>query len=330
MNAVSVGPNRYTFDSRRWWHGWAAGLFWTWNIIFLAVILLGFAPMQLPDLIRSVREGITPLNFLVQSMVLIAIPIAATIIGVLFLRRQPMKLFALGYVVEWPLLLILLMRFFMIREGNPAITTLLVWLAVAEAAFLWYLLERKPDTGASISGYTRLGGLTLLFAGTLYAAVWLLFYVPPIAAFLVEFIQNIITNITLERNMFGGGPWYQVPLGILVLVLYIFSGSLIVVMPVAAPILAGRAWWQSLRGILDQNKAEEPQASSSRLLVFGFAGLVEKLVERIQAELGGNARVIATGGLAELIAPETGVIDAVEPHLALIGLRLLHDRSVRT
>ena len=65
-------------------------------------------------------------------------------------------------------------------------------------------------------------------------------------------------------------------------------------------------------------------------LVFGFAGLVEKLVERIQAELGGNARVIATGGLAELIAPETGVIDAVEPHLALIGLRLLHDRSIRT
>lgn len=61
-------------------------------------------------------------------------------------------------------------------------------------------------------------------------------------------------------------------------------------------------------------------------LVFGFAGLVEKLVGRIQEELGGDAKVIATGGLAGLIAPETGVIDAVEPHLALVGLRLLYER----
>jgi type III pantothenate kinase len=58
--------------------------------------------------------------------------------------------------------------------------------------------------------------------------------------------------------------------------------------------------------------------------VFGFAGLVEKLVERIQDELGGGARVVATGGLANLILPETGVIEAVEPDLALIGLRLMY------
>lgn len=62
-------------------------------------------------------------------------------------------------------------------------------------------------------------------------------------------------------------------------------------------------------------------------LVFGFAGLVENLVGRIQAELGGNARVIATGGLASLIAPETKVIDAVEPDVALFGLRLLYERG---
>lgn len=58
-------------------------------------------------------------------------------------------------------------------------------------------------------------------------------------------------------------------------------------------------------------------------LIYGFAGLVKELVARIQNELGGDARVIATGGLASLIAPETEVIEAVEPDLALIGLRLL-------
>jgi type III pantothenate kinase len=61
--------------------------------------------------------------------------------------------------------------------------------------------------------------------------------------------------------------------------------------------------------------------------VFGFVGLVKELVERIQAELGGNARVVATGGLAELIAPETVVIDAVEPDLTLTGLRLMFEMN---
>lgn len=59
--------------------------------------------------------------------------------------------------------------------------------------------------------------------------------------------------------------------------------------------------------------------------IFGFAGLVEKLVERIQSELGGSAKVVATGGLASLILSETQVIEVVEPDLALIGLRLMYE-----
>lgn len=59
-------------------------------------------------------------------------------------------------------------------------------------------------------------------------------------------------------------------------------------------------------------------------LIFGFAGLVEGLVKRLRAEVGGDARVVATGGLAELIAKETPVIEVVEPNLTLIGLRLIY------
>jgi type III pantothenate kinase len=57
-------------------------------------------------------------------------------------------------------------------------------------------------------------------------------------------------------------------------------------------------------------------------LVFGFTALIEGVVARIQTELGGNAHVVATGGLAPVIAAETNVIQAIEPNLALIGLRL--------
>ena len=59
-------------------------------------------------------------------------------------------------------------------------------------------------------------------------------------------------------------------------------------------------------------------------IIFGYVGLVEGLVARIQQELGEKAKVVATGGFAELIASETTVIDTVNPDLTLIGLRLIH------
>lgn len=60
-------------------------------------------------------------------------------------------------------------------------------------------------------------------------------------------------------------------------------------------------------------------------IVFGYIGLVEGIIARIQAELGGNARVIATGGLADRVASETKAIHTVDPHLTLVGLRLVYE-----
>lgn len=59
-------------------------------------------------------------------------------------------------------------------------------------------------------------------------------------------------------------------------------------------------------------------------LVFGYAGLVDELVRRIQQELGRDCFVLATGGLAGLIAPESRSIREVRPHLTLDGLALLY------
>jgi type III pantothenate kinase len=59
-------------------------------------------------------------------------------------------------------------------------------------------------------------------------------------------------------------------------------------------------------------------------ILFGYAGLVDGIVERMKKEFAPEARVIATGGLAELVAPETTSIHEVRPHLTLEGLHLLY------
>jgi len=58
-------------------------------------------------------------------------------------------------------------------------------------------------------------------------------------------------------------------------------------------------------------------------IVFGYVGLVESLVDRIKKELSQDMKVVATGGLAEVIATHTGVFDELEPWLTLDGLRLI-------
>ncbi|HEY4015719.1 MAG TPA: type III pantothenate kinase [Polyangiaceae bacterium] len=62
-------------------------------------------------------------------------------------------------------------------------------------------------------------------------------------------------------------------------------------------------------------------------IVYGYVGLVDGIVERLKGELGYPCAVIATGGLARLIAPLSKVIDEVDDMLTLVGLRILYERN---
>lgn len=60
-------------------------------------------------------------------------------------------------------------------------------------------------------------------------------------------------------------------------------------------------------------------------LLFGYVCMIEGMVSRFRSELGSDMKVIATGGLAEVVAKETKVIDIISPWLTLDGLRILWD-----
>lgn len=63
--------------------------------------------------------------------------------------------------------------------------------------------------------------------------------------------------------------------------------------------------------------------------VFGFAGMIDGIVRRIEEELG-DARLLATGGLAKVVVPFTETIEEVDDMLTLKGLRLIHERNAPT
>ncbi len=75
--------------------------------------------------------------------------------------------------------------------------------------------------------------------------------------------------------------------------------------------------------VIAKNTASSLQSG----LVYGFAGQVDGIVERIREELGVEAQTVATGGLADLIVPHARTLETIDPFLTLEGVRLVWERN---
>ncbi|MGA0238529.1 MAG: type III pantothenate kinase [Acidimicrobiales bacterium] len=77
------------------------------------------------------------------------------------------------------------------------------------------------------------------------------------------------------------------------------------------------------RSVIGKSTVESIQSGT----VYGFAAMIDGMVDRFAAALG-EINVVATGGLAHLISPVSSTIEHVEPFLTLHGLRIVHDRNL--
>jgi putative PEP-CTERM system integral membrane protein len=222
-------------------------LFWSWNTIFLAFVALGFVPVAGIQLIDALVAGLIPWEFLIFGLALVSIPVFSLLVGALFLRHWPAKLFALGYGVEAPLLIAVIVRFFGIRELMPGVTFLLVMAVIGLLTLLWQLLDAKIDGRNGLLTCIRVAGLTILLLVGVYTSLWVAFYVPPVAVTLLQAIGHALIDLPSSIGRGYGPSLAMLPFMLLGFLLMVYSGSLFVVLPIAAPIIYVRQWWQSLR-----------------------------------------------------------------------------------
>lgn len=252
----------------------AYGLFWSWNLIFLAFMVLGFAPRMLPVLFASVRSGLIPLSYMVYALVLTAIPVATMVLGLTVLSRQPRRLFALGYVVEGPLMLLLAIRFFIIRQATLAVILVMVVACLGMAAFLWNVLDPRVEHRRGLASYLHLVGLTLMALTSLYAALWIAFYAVPLIAYAIEWCGQVLADLygfvrgfstSIQEMVRQGLTWFSFFL--VGFPLLIYTATLFVLTPIVVPILSLRAWRSKLQALVESQGWLAPIASVSLTVV---------------------------------------------------------------
>ncbi|MBI5034027.1 MAG: TIGR02921 family PEP-CTERM protein [Chloroflexi bacterium] len=250
---------------------WAWVLFWSWNLIFIAVMLLGYAPLVLLPTISAVMAGTIPLIFVVTAVVLTIIPIVAIGVALVGLRHTPERLFAFAYAVEWPLMFILLLRFFVIRDATPVVNLVISVGLVGMATLLWQILDRAIDTRGLALTIVRAMGLTFLLLVYLYTSIWIAFYALPLAAMLVRGVIELVVGFF---RILASLDWRSIvmffsssPFILLGGVLMAYTATLFIVTPIAVPIIAVRAWWQGLRALIGRTNALQASALVAVVMV---------------------------------------------------------------
>jgi len=242
-------------------------LFWTWNFVFIAFTVLGFAPVVLVDMLRAARVADVATPMAVWGMALVLIPVLSVGIALRFLRDRPQALYAFFYGVEAPLMLIAAVRLFILRDLPAHAAMLYTAALIGLAALAFEILFGRKESAPRAVLAARVAGLTVLTITGIYVAAWVAFLAAPVAWMYLDFVGEALEGIAYA---FRRGTWASLadaPFGELFFALLgapllIFTASLFIASPVLVPALYVRRW---------RHAASSLAARTSRTLPAGIA-----------------------------------------------------------
>ncbi len=243
------------------------GIFWFWNLLFLSLVSFGMTPMIFYDLVRDAMDGFVPLNFALTCLMLLAVPYAATIVGLLKFRTDHRKLLALFYGVEGPIFLMLLIRLFVVRELNAGSAFMLGTFLLGAVAFAYSLFKPLSQHGPKGQHLSFAASSLTLFVGLFSAVLVLFFAIPAAWAFLGAFFKfGWLTGLL-------SAPWRGSFALLFGLTFFALSATLFIAMPVVLTVLYPSRWYESFqqfRASHGRAPAIAITASVCALLTAGF------------------------------------------------------------
>ncbi len=245
-------------------------LFSTWNAIFIAFALLGFAPVALVDILRAAQEADVVAPFAIWGLVLALIPVLSCFVAWRWLRDRPHALYALFYGVEAPLMLIAAVRLFVLRDMPAHATMIYAAALVGLATLTSEILFGRKETAPRPILAARVAGLTVLTITGIYVAVWVAFLAVPIAWMYLTFVGDLLGELSRTISRFSFASLVDAPFGelmfiVLVTPLFIFTATLFIASPVLVPALYVRRW---------RHAAHSLAARTTRAVPVGIAVVV--------------------------------------------------------
>jgi putative PEP-CTERM system integral membrane protein len=246
----------------------AALVFWLWNALCLSLVIFGFVPHVMPELLRETTRWLLPWNMTLAAFCLVGLPILSVAWGIRSFR-QPGRQFAFFYGLEVPLVLFCLFRIFLVRELTSALGLVVVAFFIACVAFAYEL--HREATGSRWEQGARLGGQTIAGLASLYLGSILAFYVPVVAVALVKgFFAFAWPRALLDILTHGG------VLLLLAALLFAVSAALFLAAPIALIVLHLRTFLRVLagaRGLLGKRMAYAVVSATALAFIGLFVGL---------------------------------------------------------
>lgn len=212
-------------------------LFWGWNLLLVSLVLFGFGPVLLPEMLVATWYGLVPVELLVFAFAVVGVPVLGLLLAALTsLRSDAGRLLSLFYGVQVPVMLVLLVRLFAIHELVAATGFALAVVGVGAVALLRTLLHGPEERSSVLQGLRLISASAYLLVGLWWAASTALLLIPW-SAWMVFRVLELPFHVSWE-------PWSLISAveALPFLIFFLLTAAMFLVMPFAALGITARNW----------------------------------------------------------------------------------------